>query len=181
MKCILALVLAAAASGQQLDLSILDKLASKAKSSVNVTLDEDKLRFASAFLSEGDQNQAAAKGLVNGLKAINVRVFEFDTAGQFAPADLDVVRKQLSGPGWSKIVDVKDAGGATAEVYMFAKGKDLGGLTVIAGEKKELTVVNIVGPIDLKTLGSLAGKFGVPKDILGGAVPKPPAPPKQDD
>ena len=180
MKWIWALVLAATASGQQLDLSILDKLASKAKSSVNVTLDEDKLRFASAFLSDGDQNQAAAKGLVSGLKAINVRVFEFDTAGQFTPADLDVIRKQLQGPGWSKIVDVKE-GAETAEVYMFAKGKDLGGLTVLAGEKKELTVVNIVGPIDLKTLGSLAGKFGVPKDILGGAVPKPPAPPKQDD
>ena len=180
MKWILALLLAATASGQQLDLSILDKLASKAKSSVNVTLDEDKLRFASAFLSDGDQNQAAAKNLVTGLKAINVRVFEFDTAGQFAPTDLDVIRTQLQGPGWSKIVDVKD-GAETAEVYMFAKGKDIGGLAVIAGEKKELTVVNIVGPIDLKTLGSLAGKFGVPKDILGGAVPKPAKPPKQED
>jgi hypothetical protein len=180
MKWISALLLAATASGQQLDLSILDKLASKAKSSVNVTLDEDKLKFASAFLSDGDQNQAAAKNLVTGLKAINVRVFEFDTAGQFAPTDLDAIRTQLRGPGWSKIVDVKD-GAETAEVYMFAKGKDMGGLAVIAGEKKELTVVNIVGPIDLKTLGSLAGKFGVPKDILGGAVPKPAKPPKQED
>jgi uncharacterized protein DUF4252 len=180
MKWIMAGLLAATAAGQQLDLSILDKLASKAKSSVNVTLDEDKLRFASGFLSEGDQNQATAKNLVSGLKAINVRVFEFDTAGQFAPSDVDAIRKQLQSPGWSKIVDVKD-GAEMAEVYMFGKGKDLGGLAIIAGEKKELTVVNIVGPIDLKSLGSLAGKFGVPKDILGGAIPKPPAPPKKDD
>lgn len=180
MKWIMAGLLAATAAGQQLDLSILDKLASKAKSSVNVTLDEDKLRFASGFLSDGDRNQAAAKNLVSGLKAINVRVFEFDTAGQFAPSDVEAIRKQLQSPGWSKIVDVKD-GTETAEVYMFGKGKDLGGLAIIAGEKKELTVVNIVGPIDLKSLGSLAGKFGVPKDILGGAIPKPPAPPKKED
>ena len=61
MKWVIALALAAVASGQQLDLSALDKLASRAKSAVNVTLDEDKLKFASAFLSNEDENQGAPK------------------------------------------------------------------------------------------------------------------------
>ncbi len=60
MKWLLALAFAIAAPAQQLDLSILDKLAAKAKSAVNVSLDEDKLRFATAFLSSDDPNQAVA-------------------------------------------------------------------------------------------------------------------------
>ena len=127
-------------------------------------LDEDKLKFASRFLSNDDVNQAAAKNIVSGLKAINVRVFEFDSPGQFTSADLDAIRSQSKAPAgarWSK----PRMGTKSAEIYMFSKGKDMGGLTIIAAEKRELTVVNIVGPIDLKTLGSLAGKFGIPKDV----------------
>ena len=86
---------------------------------------------------------------MSGLKAINVRVFEFENSGGYTSADIDAIRSQLRGPGWSKMVDVRD-GDETAEIYMFAKGKDMGGLTIIAGEKRELTIVNIVGPLDLK-------------------------------
>jgi hypothetical protein len=179
MKWLSALALATAMSGQQLDLSLLDKLAARAKSSVNVTMDEDKLKFASGFLSNDDPKQSTAKSMVGGLKAINVRVFEFESPGQFSVSDLDAVRKQLQSPGWSKMIDVKDRD-ESAEIYMFSKGKELGGITIIASEKKELAVVNIVGPVDLKTLGSLAGKFGIPKD-LGISIPKPSGPPKQDD
>jgi hypothetical protein len=179
MKWLIAVALTAVVSGQQLDLGLLDKLASRAKSSVNVTLDEDKLKFASGFLSGDDVNQTAAKNIVSGLKAINVRVFEFDSPGQFTRADLDAIRSQLKGPGWSKMVEAKD-GDELAEIYMFSKGKEVGGLTIIASEKKELSIVNIVGPIDLKTLGSLGGKFGIPKD-LGSTLPKPLSPPKSPD
>lgn len=178
MKWIWALAFAAAASGQQIDLTLLDKLAGKAKTSVNVTFDEDKLKFVSAFLSSDEPNQSAAKNLIGGLKAINVRVFEFDTPGQFAAADLDAIRSQLKGPGWSKLIEAKDRD-ESAEIYMFSKGKEFGGLTIIAAEKRELAVVNIVGPVDLKTLGSLGGRFGIPKD-LGLSLPKPP-PAKKDD
>jgi hypothetical protein len=177
MKWVLMLLLAAVASGQQLDLSQLDKLAARAKSSVNVTLDEDKLRFASAFLSTEDPNQSAAKNLVGGLKAINVRVFEFDEPGQVSQSDLDGIRSQLKGAGWSKLIEAKDRD-ESAEVYMFSKGKEFGGLTIIASEKRELAVVNIVGPVDIKTLGSLAGKFGIPKD-LGIPLPKTVTPPNK--
>ena len=178
MKWAWTVALAAVASGQQIDLTLLDKLAARAKSSVNVTLDEDKLKFASAFLSNDDPNQSAAKNLVGGLKAINVRVFEFDAPGQFAIADLEAIRSQLKGPGWSKLIEAKDRD-ESAEVYMFSKVKEFGGLMIIAAEKRELAVVNIVGPVDLKTLGSLGGKFGIPKD-LGLSLPKPPPAKKED-
>jgi hypothetical protein len=176
MKWLIALAFAIAAPAQQVDLSILDKLSAKAKSAVNVSLDEEKLKFASAFLSSDDPNQSAAKNLVGGLKGVNVRVFEFDQPGAFTMADLEGIRSQLRGTGWSKIVEARD-GDESAEVYFFSKDKVMSGITVIASEKRELAVVNIVGPIDMKTLGSLAGKFGIPKDLPGvpGSAPTPPA------
>jgi hypothetical protein len=178
MKWLWAPFLATLAAGQQVDLSILDKLAARAKSSVNVTLDEDKLKFASAFLSNDDPNQANAKNLVGKLKAINVRVFEFDSPGSFAPSDLEAIRTQLKSPGWTKVVEAKERD-ESAEIYMFNTGKDLGGIMIIASEKRELAVVNIVGPVDLKTLGELGGKFGIPKGVLGGSsqILSPPPPP----
>jgi hypothetical protein len=179
MKWLLALAFAIAAPAQQLDLSILDRLAAKAKSAVNVSLDEEKLKFASAFLSSDDPNQSAARNLVGALKGVNVRVLEFDQPGAFSAADLEGIRSQLRGGGWSRIVEARD-GDQLAEVYFFTKDKIMNGITIIASEKRELTVVNIAGPIDMKMLGSLAGKFGIPKDLPGmpGSAPTPPAPKK---
>lgn len=182
MKWVSGLVLSAVAFGQQVDLSILDKLAARAKSSVNISLDEDKLKLASGFLSTDDPNQSAAKNVAGGLKGINVRVFEFDQPNQFSASDLDVIRKQLKDPGWTKIIEAKERD-ESAEIYMFGKGKDSTGLIIIAAERKELAVVNIIGPVDLNTLGSLAGKLGVPRGLVPPLIPKPPPPPpaKRED
>lgn len=162
------LLLAAVASGQTIDLSILDKLASKAKSSINLSFDEDKLRFASKFLSGDDKNQADAKSLVGRLKAINVRVFEFDEEGHVKSADLDTIRAQLRSPGWSKMIEARDRR-ESAEIYMFSKAKDVSGMMIVVSEPRELVVVNIVGPIDMEMLAQLGGKFGIPSDIMGGS------------
>jgi hypothetical protein len=37
------------------------------------------------------------------------------------------------------------------------------GLAIIASEPRELTIVNIVGSVDLQKLHQLEGHFGVPK------------------
>ena len=48
------------------------------------------------------------------------------------------------------------------EVYLNMTGDQISGLAVVSFEPKELTVVNIIGPIDLDKLSSLEGQFGVP-------------------
>jgi len=58
----------------------------------------------------------------------------------------------------------------SAEVYMFSKGKEFAGLAIIASEKRELAVVNIVGPVDVDKLARLEGQLGIPD--LGIGSPK---------
>ena len=170
LKFISLLLLAAAASASaaqaqeiRLQLDNLDKLESRAAESVNVSLDGALLRIALPFLKDTDPKEAAIKELVTGLKGIYVKVFQFDKEGEYTSADVDTVRTQLRASSWSKMVGVKSKKeGENVEVYMTMTGAQLGGIAVIATTPKQLTVVNIVGKIDLEKLVKLSGKFGIP-------------------
>ena len=48
----------------------------------------------------------------------------------------------------------------------------VGGLVVVATDLKELTIVNIVGPVDLEKLSQLEGQFGVPELGIESSKPK---------
>jgi hypothetical protein len=175
-------VAAGCASAQQLDLSVLDKLAPRASEHALVTLDQDKLRLAAGFLGGNDPDQKKTKELLSAMKGVYVRTFEFDKDNAYNGADLDPIRKQLNTPAWAKIVDVKSRGEST-EVYLFSKDNQYGGLAVLAAEPREIAVVNIVGPVDLATLTELGGKFGIPAIGSTKKATTPPArtpPPAKD-
>ncbi|MEK7406212.1 MAG: DUF4252 domain-containing protein [Acidobacteriota bacterium] len=142
----------------------LDKLAAKATERVDIALDSTLLQVASRFLSAEKPDEAAVKNLVSGLKGVYVKVFKFDKEGEYSEADLEPVRSQVRGPGWSKIVGVVTRrGGDNTEVYVKLEGDRFAGVAIIAAEPKELTVVLIDGSIDLEQLRMLGGHFGIPK------------------
>jgi hypothetical protein len=141
----------------------IEKLASKASEVVDVSLDSQMLRLAGRFLSNNDPDEAKVKSVVTGLKGIYVKSFEFEKEGEYAPSDLDEIRHQLRGPGWSRMVGViSKHGGDNAEIFMKLDNDHIGGLVILCAEPKELTVVNIVGNISLDDLSALGGHFGVP-------------------
>jgi hypothetical protein len=160
------------AQNPRLQIQSLDKLASKASEVVDVTLDASTIKLASRFLD----NDPETKSLVQGLKGIFVRVLEFDKPDGYAKADVDAIRTQLQTPDWSRIVSVHDKkDGEQVEVYLMTEGGGTGntlGMAIIAMEAKELTVVNIVGAIDIQKLSALQGKLGIPKLDLGKGVKK---------
>ena len=134
-----------------------EKLAAKAKESVNVSLDGAMMQLAGKFLSGSKPGESQAKEITKALKAIYVRSFTFEKEGEYSDADLAPIRAQLtSARGWSRIVDVVDKNDH-AEVYARKDGERMAGLAVIAGEKKELTVVYVDGPIDLDRLSGMFG------------------------
>ena len=162
-----ALVLLVAGGAQAQDITMpanIEKLASKAVENVNITLDGTLLQIAGKFLSQDDPGQKAVKGLIGNLKAIYVRSFEFAKPGEYSDADVEPLRKQLKAPGWSPMVNVRSArDGENIDVFFKMEKDKVAGLVVIAAQPTELTVVNIVGPIDLDQLASLGGHLGIPR------------------
>lgn len=157
---LLALFLALPASAQRLNLDF-PGLSERAREVVDVTLDASMLKLAAKFLGNDDPEERAARDVVRGLEGIYVRSYEFDKEGEYDRALLDRVRSQLGG-SWKKIVDVRSRNRENSEIYVDTRGDQPIGMLIISAEPRELTVVNIVGPIDIDKLASLEGNFGVP-------------------
>jgi hypothetical protein len=175
--CLVALACTAPAFAQikgQLRLPEFASLADKASESVNVTLDSQLLGLGCRFLDASDPEQADAKKLCTSLSGIFVRSYKFDSDFAYPKADVEGVRRQLTGPGWSRIVGAKSSREKTdVDVFVLIdKGKAMG-LSIIASEPREFTIVNIVGNIDLEQLHELEGKFGVPKLDIESTKKKP--------
>ena len=168
---IVASTLVAKAQDSRIQTASLDHLAAKASQSVDVNVDERLMKMAAKVFSDQDVDERKVKKLIEGLKGIYVRSFEFDTSGQYTAADLESIRTQLRGPGWTRMVNVTSKKDGNLEVYLLFHGDMVNGLAVLHSDEKELTVVNIVGPVDLDKLAQLEGQFGVPE--LGIESPKP--------
>ncbi|MFL6227425.1 MAG: DUF4252 domain-containing protein [Pyrinomonadaceae bacterium] len=167
-------VAARAQSNSKLQIENLEALAAKADNVVDVTIGEDLLKFIPAIILKTEKNEVEAKKIARnsaGLKGVYVRSFNFAEAGQWHESDIAGIRAQLKEPGWSKIVSVRSRkDGQNVEVYIMTDPASFGGLAVIATQPNELTVVNIVGKINIEDLLSLEGHIGIPDlDInIGG-------------
>lgn len=156
--------IASAAQGARLKLPDLTQLANKASESVDISLDPALLGLASRFMSVDDADDKAAKELIESLQGVYVKSFEFDSPNSYSKADIDAVRQQLSGPGWNRLVGVKSKRDATdVDIFVWMTGSKPGGLAIVASEPLKLTIVNIIGAIDLDRLQQLDGQFGIPK------------------
>jgi hypothetical protein len=166
---------AAATAGAQnprIQTSQLDALAAKASQTVDVNIDERLMQLTARFLSSKDDDEAKVKELVNGLKGIYVKSFEFENEGQYTEADLEGIRSQLRNTAWNRIVNVNSRKEGSVEVYLMKTGEEISGLAVLATDPKEITVVNIIGPIDLEKLTQLEGQFGIPELEIERSKPK---------
>ncbi len=175
LTLMLALSLAATSRAQsaRIDMGQLDHLGAKASETVDVSIDERLMQITAKFLSGKDPDELKIKELINGLKGIYVKSFEFENDGEYAQADIESIRSQLRGPAWSKIVNVRSKKEGGLEVYLMTTASQVSGLVVVASDLKELTIVNIVGPVDIEKLSQLEGQFGVPDLGIESTKPKP--------
>jgi hypothetical protein len=155
------LLIAALPAFAQLQLSGLDGLAAKATESAVITLDAATLKLANGFLGNAKDKDGKASKLLAKLKSITVRAYEFARAGQYDAAILQPIREQLRGPGWSKIMDLKESN-ELFELYSKTEQGESAGFVILAAESNELAVIAIEGTIDLADLASLGGQFGIP-------------------
>jgi len=157
------LLVSAAASAQTFTIpERIERLAAKARDAVNITLDGPLLQLASQFLNSSNSDERVAKDVISKLKSIHVRTFEFDRDGEYSDSDLDAIRAQLKGPTWARVLESKEPGERT-QIFVKQDRNELGGLVILAAERRELSIVIIDGAIDLKRLSALSGNFGIPK------------------
>lgn len=167
MKKLLILVAVAlpAVAQQTFDFKTLDKLGANAKGSTNISLDSNMLKMAGGLLGK-DKDKDSVKAIVNNLKSVEIRSYEFDGPGKYSEADLEALRAYLKAQKWNKIVDVRDTG-ETSQVYLLPlPNNQLGGVAVISTEPAEVTVVFIDGVLNRDDLGKLSGNLGIPDITL---------------
>jgi hypothetical protein len=165
----LVFVVAARAQGAQgqagrLRLDSLERLAPKAAETVNIDIDGILIKFAGSLLSDEDADERAVKDLVAGLRGVYVRSYEFKAEGQFAEGDVAAVRGQLRAPGWTRVMEVESKGldFGDAEVYLLTAGGRVEGFALLFVGSKEVTVINIVGSLDLDKLRRLGDGLKLP-------------------
>lgn len=160
------------AQGAKLDFSRIDKLANKATKVKSVNLDGSMLKQVGNSNLGLDKGLGEFKGMAGQLQGVYVRKYEFDRPGEYSKADVENLMKQLRAKGWSPMVrDVDKKTGEIKGVYMFTRDGETEGMAVIKAAPKELSVVNIVGPINV---GKLTGMSGGSKPELQRRKPAAP-------
>jgi hypothetical protein len=174
--------LPSSAQNGKLQLQNLEKLSAKAAEVNDVTLDGALLQLASKFLDVADDSDAREiKSIIKDLQGIYVKNFEFDEPNQYSQADVEAIRTQLAAPGWQRIVTSRSKRNSeNDEIYLMKAGDKITGVAILVAEARELTVVNLVGPIDFDKLGELGGHFGIPAEINDHPKNKKSATPKAD-
>jgi hypothetical protein len=161
--------LAQAQDPGRLQLESLERMEPRAEQTINITMDGKVLQLALRFLSDKKPNEVKIKEAVAGIKGIYVKSFRFDQDNLFSSADVDSIRSQLRSPLWSQLVEVRSKKeGQNIDVFTMIDGGKINGVAIIALDRRQVTVVNIVGPVDMDKLAELRGNFGIPDfDITG--------------
>jgi hypothetical protein len=161
-----------------------ESLAQKASELIDVNLDENLLRIIpKKIVTTTDTGAKVDVGkIVGGLRGVYVRSYGFNNEGEYGESNLAGVRAQLRSPGWARLVNIvkKKAGDDVhVEVYMITATGRIDGIAILALEPKRLTLVNIVGTIDLEQLSQLEGQFGIPELGISGGDDKDNKPAKK--
>ena len=144
-------------------------LAARATHTTEVTLYKNMLAFAAKFMDDkdGDKDDKQVKEMIQNLKGVYVREYEFDKDHSYTSDEVDGLRKYFESSDWSPMVHERTKGIAEGtDVYLKIVGGQLQGLFVLDAEARQLSLVLILGPIDLDKISALGGNFGIPKDAV---------------
>jgi uncharacterized protein DUF4252 len=135
----------------------------QATNSVNISLDPWLLRSMAAFIGDTDADSVATKKMLSGIKSIQIRSFNFGADFEYPTAAVDGIRQQLTGPGWAKMVQVHDhKQREDVDIYLLMDQHRANGFALIASDSRQLTIINIVGSIDMNDLPTLERQFHIP-------------------
>ncbi len=112
-----------------------------------------------------DKKDPELASLLGGLKLVRVNSFHVsDNDAKSITLRIDEVDKNLTSKNWSRIVKVRENGAVTNVYIKSGSDSNIDGLVVTTFEKDgEAAFINIVGKINLETIGKLSDKFDIPE------------------
>lgn len=126
-----------------------------------VILDEDLLSVLAEISTEEDPN---VMEILKGLKLVRANVFEVTESNKSElEAKVNNLDSKLLSSNWKRIVKTR-SDDEIANIYIKQNNnKQIIGLVVTSvGDDDEAAFVNIVGTIDLATIGKLGKQFNIP-------------------
>ena len=130
-----------------------------------VLIEEHLIRMV-AKLATNEEPELSS--VLDGIKLIKVHSFEISKENEGKLSNkVKEIDKTLMNEGWDRIVRTKSKE-ETVNVYILTNNEEkIEGLVVASFEKDgDATFVNIVGDINLETIGELSNKFDIPS--IGG-------------
>ena len=158
--CLPAMALAA---GPQLKLPAFEQLRGIATESVNISIGPGTLRLAAGLVDfDNDPGDVEFKQLLHSLKGIYIRSFEFTGDNLYPGDEIEAVRAQLSAPDWSPVAQLRSRpDGEKVDIFVCMSHEKVSGLVLLASGRREFTIINVVGSIDLQQLATVERRFGV--------------------
>jgi Domain of unknown function (DUF4252) len=150
-------------------------LEAKARDVVEVNVDGKLLELAKRVASKvNDPDTQRVSDAIAGLKAVYVRVYNFEKENEYNMADVDEIRAQLNAPGWERVANVRSKrNNQKVDVFTMFTGNLMSGVAVVISDARSVALVNVIGPIDIETLVELGGKLNIPKIDIESDKPMP--------
>ena len=164
------------AQSPELKLPAFTQLRSHATESVDISLGALPLKLVGwlAGHDSADPDTADAAAVLKGLRTLHVQHYEFASEFAYSQADIDAVRSQLAGAGWSQLVRVRNPKqNENVDIYLAMDKDRITGLAIVASEPREFTIVNAVGSLDLAQVEQLRRHFQFHHDTAASAPPWP--------
>jgi hypothetical protein len=158
---LLATLVSVPAGAQKLSLTF-DAIAKKATEKTELNLDGPALEMIKQTVLK---SAGVDPSLYTSINEIGLHNYQFEKPGEYSDSDVEALRKQIAGaPGWSRVLNNQDKDENT-EIYLLTQAGKPAGLLLIAAEEKELTVIHVIGAIQLAKLQELINSTIKFKDL----------------
>lgn len=137
-------------------------LEDRADEVVKVNLWGRPLEHAKKLLGLRKNVTDSVRGFMNGLTAVYRRTYRF-RGKDASKDDVEPVHRQLARDGWVPLIETEDRQKPEAlSVYSYSRDDEMTGMTVVSRGPDEITVLKIMGPMDLEALSAIGSGLGMP-------------------
>lgn len=137
-------------------------LEDRADEVVKVNLWGRPLEHAKKLLGLRKNVTDSVRGFMNGLTAVYRRTYRF-RGKDASKDDVEPVHRQLAEDGWVPLIETEDRQKPEAlSVYSYSRDDEMTGMTVVSRGPDEITVLKIMGPMDLEALSAIGSGLGMP-------------------